>query len=174
MEQCIMAIDKTCANGYLHRAVYDGTSIVYARIGGKPVHVKAITAGLFNKKSMVVLDENRTRRWGLESSRAYFNRLDKHIGVATYFCNELFSVNSEYSYIIGPDKSFIHRVFRSLLRRRAIIYHEEWNMLNIFRYLNLIKELEGHGILGVKVIWDEDAVNTHLGSLVKQKQLTFG
>jgi hypothetical protein len=169
-----MLIDNQYASGYIHQAVYDDDSIVYARIAGKPVHVKAIIAGLYSHRPLVTLeDKKRVHFYGNEEGRCYFSRLGKQIGIATYHSKLLFSVNDESSYIIGKDMAFVHRVFRSLLRRRAVLLYEDWDMLKIFKELDLIDELTGHGFVGFGVRWDENKVNAHISDLVAKSILKF-
>jgi len=174
LKPCSMMIDNQYASGYIHQAALDGDSLIYARYAGKPVHVKAITAGLFNRRPLITIEgKKRVYFYGSEEGSCYFNRIGKQVGVATYHSKLLFSVNEANSYIIGKDMPFVHRVFRSLLRRRAVLLHEEWDMLSIYKELGLVDELTGIGVVGICVRWDEEKVNAHISTLVSSGRLNF-
>lgn len=163
------------ATAFVHEVAWDeSNTLVYARIAGRPAFVRAMAAGALRGEAMNLrLPDGLRYLYGREEARSIYNRLDRDLGLATYFSTRLFSTDGGYSFIVGRDREFLNRTFYLLLRRRPVVYHESWNMVDVYHRQKLLKELEGFGVRGYRINWNDQEVCRRLGDLVRKGKLTF-
>ncbi len=170
-----MYLGDSYATGFIHQAAWDDYNrLIFARIAGRPAFVRAMTAGLLMNKSVLFKMSEGTKYFrGDDQARSIYNRLDKDVGVATFFSKQLFSTDGPSSFIVGKEKAFLNETFYKLLRRKAIIYHEEWNFVKVYTELGFLKEIDGFGLKGYEISWMETEVNKYIGNLVRERRLSF-
>lgn len=174
MQEASMYLGDSYANAFVHELAWEGRTLAYARLAGRPAFVRAMAAGLMNGIAMSIADgKSRRVLSGVSEARSLFNRIGKDIGVATFFSVNLFSSDKNFSYIIGKDKEFLNRTFMALLRRRPIVCHESWNMVKVFNDLNYLEKIDGMGVMGYKITWNDQLVNEYLSEQVRMKKLKF-
>ena len=161
--------------GFLHQLAYDESNslIVYARIAGRPQDVRSI-AGVLKEGGHVYIKMGKgmAKFIGYNGHKALFHKLD-NFGVATVYSSGLFSPEAGESFIVGHDNEYIKDAFKLVLKRKNIVAHENWDVFGIMRGLGLVDDLKTFNIKGVKVSWNEDQVNDHLGKQVRDGTLKF-
>ncbi len=170
-----MHLGDSYATGFVHEAAWDESDhLVYARIAGRPAFVRAMAAGLLRGEAMKLMPPDGPRYvYGGEEARSVYNRLDRDVGLATYFSTRLFATDGGHSFIVGRDKEFLNRTFYLLLRRRPVVYHESWNIVEVYHRHKFLKEIDGFGVKGYRITWNDREVCRHLGDLVRKGKLRF-
>lgn len=170
-----MHFGDSFATAFVHEAAWDeSNTLVYARIAGRPAFARAMAAGLLRGEAMNLRLPSASRYvYGREEARSVYNRLDRDLGLATYFSTRLFSTDGGYAFIVGRDREFLNKTFYLLLRRRPVVYHESWNMVEVYHRQRLLKELEGFGVRGYRINWNDQEVCRQLGDLVRRGKLRF-